>query len=186
MDSDSLARYIVERLSAAANRDDIIRYVCQRGDLDWQQAKAFVADVEETYLADIERRHARYNLVSAFMICLFGGLVSTYAVLSIFEPLLGRPLPNVFYLLNDFLIHYGLAPDPTVGIEELHRIGLLPDFWRTLYTLGEQYGVSRDIINVAFVMAGGYTFWPFLLMGIASLVAGSVDFFRNVFRLARR
>jgi hypothetical protein len=46
--------------------------------------------------------------------------------------------------------------------------------------------VSRDIINVAFVMAGGYTFWPFLLMGIASLVAGSVDFFRNVFRLARR
>jgi hypothetical protein len=186
MDREILARYIVDRLSAAANRDDIIRCVCQRGGLDWQQAKACVADVEETHITEIERRRAPFNLVSAVMVSAFGALVTTYAVLSICEPLLGRPLPNIFYLLNDFGVQYGLLPDTRVAVEKLHQIGLLPDFWRTLYTQGQSVGISRDVINVLYVLSSGYLFWPFLLMGIGSLVAGSVDFFRSLFQLARR
>jgi len=186
MDRDSLTRYIVDRLSAAANRDDIIRYVCLRGDLDWVQSKALVADVEETYAQEIQRRHLPVNLTSAFMVWLFGALVTSCAVLSIFEPLLGRPLPNAFYLLNDFGVHYGLLPDTRLAVENLHRFGLLPDFWRTLYTLGQTYGVSRDLINVLYVLVSGYLFWPFLLLGLCSSVVGSLEFFKNVFQLTRR
>jgi len=183
---EELTRTIIDRLSAAANRDDTIRYVCQRGNLTWPEASAMVADVEETYSLEIERRHIPINLTSAFMVWLFGALVLTYAVLSIFEPLLGRPLPDFLYILNDFGVRNGLLPDTTVAVENLHRFGLLPDSWRTLYTLGQTYGVSRDVINILYVLASGYLFWPFLLMGVSSLVVGSLEFFKNIFRLAGR
>jgi hypothetical protein len=186
MDKQTLSKYIVDRLSAAANRDDIIRDACLRGNFTWPQAAALVKDLEETHALEIERRHIPVNLTSAFMVSLFGSLVTAYAVLSIFEPLLGRLLPDVFYLLNDFGVHYGLLPDTSIAVENLHRFGLLPDFWRTLYTLGRTYGVSRDIINTLFVLAGGYFFWPFLLLGLSSWVVGSVEFFKNLFRLIRR
>jgi phage shock protein PspC (stress-responsive transcriptional regulator) len=186
METQLLTKYIIDRLSAAANRDDIIRYVCQRGNMNWVQAKAFVADVEETYALEIDRRHLPINLTSAIMVGLFGALVTVYAVLSIFEPLLGRPLPNMLYFLNDFGIHYGLLPDTHTALENLHRFGLLPDFWRTLYTLGQSFGVGHDLINILYVLAGGYFFWPLLLLGLCSLIAGSLEFFRNLFRVIKR
>jgi hypothetical protein len=186
MDRDPLTRYIVDRLSAAANRDDIIRSVCQRAKLSWQQAEALVADTEELHALEIERRQMPVNLTSAFMVWLFGGLVTAYAALSIFEPLLGRPLPNVFYLLNDLGIRCGVLPDTRRTIENLHRFGLLPDFWRTLYTQGQTYGVSRDLINAFYVLVSGYLFWPFLLLGLSSLIVGSTEFFKHIFRLLRR
>jgi hypothetical protein len=186
MNRAELTRYIVVRLSAAANRNDIIRYVCERGRMAWPEAEAMVAEVEETHSREILRRHIPVNLTSAFMLFLFGSLLTTYSVLSIFEPLLGRPLPDVFYLLNDFGVHYGLLPDTHTAVENLNRYGLLPDFWRTLYTLGQNYGVSRDLINILFVLASGYLFWPLLLLGMGSLIAGSIEFFKNLFQITGR
>jgi hypothetical protein len=107
-------------------------------------------------------------------------------VLSIFEPLLGRPLPNIFYLLNDFLVHYGLAPDPLVAVENLHHYGLLPDFWRTLYTLGQSFGVGPDVIKAVYVLASGYLYWPLLLIGLFCLILGSTEFFQELCRIAGR
>jgi len=186
MDSQLLSRYVVDRLSAAANRDDIILYVCQRGNMDWGKAKAFVADAEETHAGLIDRRHLPINLTSSIMAALFGALVTTYAVFSIFEPLLGRPLPDFMYILNDFGVHYGLLPDMHAAVQNLQRFGLLPDFWRTLYTTGQSFGVSHDLINILYVLAGGYFFWPLLLLGLVSLIAGCLDFFRSVFRFTGR
>jgi hypothetical protein len=186
MDKQMLSKYIVDRLSAAANRDDIIRYVCQRGNLSWTEAKAWVADVEEAYAEQIDRRHIPIDLTSAFMLGLFGTLVTAYSVLSIFEPLLGRPLPNFLYLLNDFGVHYGLLPDTNTAANNFNRYGVLPDFWRTLYTLGQTYGVSRDFINILYVLASGYLFWPLLLLGLGSLIVGSLEFFKNLFRITGR
>jgi hypothetical protein len=186
MDKPLLSKYIVDRLSAAANRDDIIRYVCQRGNLDWTQAKAFVADVEEAYAREIDRRHIPFDLTSSVMAGLFGTLVTVYAVFSIFEPLLGRPLPNFFYLLNDFGTRFGLLPDTRTTLENLNRFGLIPDFWRTLYTLGQANGVSHDLINILYVLASGYFLWPLLLLGLSSLIVGSLEFFKILFRLAGR
>jgi hypothetical protein len=183
---EELEAYILERLSAAANRDDIVRYVCERGRIEWVEGKALVADVEDAHAAEIARKHAPINLTSAAMAGLFGTLVTGYATLSIFEPLLGRPLPNVFYLLNDFAVHYGLIPDTRSAVDALHRFGLLPDFWRTLYTLGQTYGVSADVINAAYVLASGYFYWPLLLLGICSLIVGSLEFFKTIFRFAGR
>jgi hypothetical protein len=186
MNRQQLSHYIVDRLSAAANRDDIIRYVCERGHLDWARGKALVDDVEETYAREIERRHLPIDLTSAIMAGLFGALVTAYAVASIFEPLLGRPLPNALYFLNDIGVRYGLLPDTTTAVDNLHRFGLLPDFWRTLYTLGQQYGISRDFINIFYILASGYFFWPLLLLGLCSLIIGSLDFFRTLFRFTGR
>jgi hypothetical protein len=183
MDKQALAKYVVDRLSAAVHRDDIIRYVCQRGRLDWIAAKAFVDDVEERHAREIDRRQIPINLTSAVMVGLFGLMVTAYSVLSIFEPLLGRPLPNALYLLNDFGVHYGLIPDPQTAINPFNRYDLLPDFWRTLYTVGQTYGVSHDFINILYVLAGGYFFWPLLLLGLSSLIVGSMDFFKNLFRI---
>ncbi len=181
MDTQWLSDYVLDRLSAAANRDDIIRYVCQRGHMEWIQAKAFVADVEEIHAREIERRHLPVNLTSAFMMGLFGALVTAYSVFSIFEPLLGRPLPDMFYFLNDFGIRHGLLPDTRILVENLHQYGLLPDFWRTLYTTGQSFGISHDLINVLFVLASGYFLWPLLLLGLGSLIAGILDFFPQPF-----
>jgi hypothetical protein len=128
MNEQPLTKHIVGRLSAAANRDDIIRYVCRRGNLDWTRAKALVDDVEETSAREIERRQIPIDITSGFMVALFGSLVTAYSVLSIFEPLLGRPLPDFLYLLNDSGIRYGLLPDTRAALDNLHRYGLLPDF----------------------------------------------------------
>jgi hypothetical protein len=186
MDAQSLSKYVVDRLSAAANRDDIIRYVCQHGNLDWTQAKAYVADVEESHAREIDRRRFPINITSSFMVGLFGALVTIYAAFSIFEPLLGRPLPNFLYFLNDFGVRSGLLPDTRTVVENLHRFGLLPDFWRTLYTTGQSFGVSHDLINILYVLASGYFFWPLLLLGLCSLIAGCLEFFRNLFRITGR
>jgi hypothetical protein len=186
MDEQRLSQYVVDRLSAAANRDDIVRYVCQRGRLDWTQAKAFVADVEETHAREIDRRHLPINLTSSLMAGLFGALLTVYAVFSIFEPLLGRPLPDFLYLLNDFGVRYGLLPDMHAAVENLHRYGVLPNFWRTLYTTGQSFGLSHDLVNILYVLASGYFFWPLLLLGLGSLIAGCLDFFRNLFRITGR
>ncbi|MBN1439211.1 MAG: hypothetical protein JW929_07365 [Anaerolineales bacterium] len=186
MDTRQLTKYIVDRLSAAANRDDVILYVCQRGRMDWNRAQALVADVEEAYAEVIDRRHLPINLTSSVMAVLAGALAAGYAVLAIFEPLIGRPLPDFLYLANDFAIHYGLLPDTRTALETLQRYDVLPDFWRTLYTLGQDIGVSRDLITAVFVLANGYFFWPVLVLGLYSLIAGLTEFFSHLFRLAGR
>jgi hypothetical protein len=186
MDEQQLSQYVVDRLSAAANRDDIIRYVCQRGRLEWTQAKAFVADVEEIHAREIDRRHLPINLTSSLMAGLFGALLTVYAVFSIFEPLLGRPLPDFLYLLNDFGVHYGLLPNTRTVVENLQQYGLLPNFWRTLYTTGQSFGLSHDLVNILYVLASGYFFWPLLFLGLGSLIAGCLDFFRNLFQITGR
>jgi len=186
MESPLLTKYIVDRLSAAANRDDVITWVCQRGRMDWIQAKALVADVEEAHAREIERRHLPINLTSAIMVGLFGALVTVYAVFSIFEPLLGRPLPDPLYILNDFGVRSGFLPDTHRIVENIRGFGLLPDFWRNLYTQAQSFGVSHDLVNILFVLASGYIFWPLLILGLSSLIAGSLNFFRNLFRIAGR
>jgi hypothetical protein len=186
MDRDALTRYTVDRLSVAANRDDIIRYVCQRGKLSWQAAEDLVETAEATHAREIERRHFPINFTASFMVWLFGCLVTVYAALSIFEPLLGRILPDPFYLLNDLGARYGLLPDTRQVIDNLHQSGILPDFWRTLYTQGQTYGVSHDAINALYVLVSGYLFWPFGLVGLSAMITGATEFFRNLFRLIRR
>jgi hypothetical protein len=186
MNKALLSKYVVDRLSAAANRGDIILYVCQRGRMEWEAAEAFVADVEETHGREIERRHLPINLTSAFMAGLFGALLTVYSVLSIFEPLLGRPLPDALYFLNDFGVHYGLLPDTSTAVGNLRHYGVFPDFWRTLYTVGQSLGVSHHVINILFVLFSGYFFWPLLVLGLCSLIIGSTNFFRTLFRITGR
>jgi hypothetical protein len=186
MESHLLTEYIVDRLSAAANRDDIITWVCQRGRMDWVQAEALVADVEAAHAREIDRRHLPINLSSAVMVGLFGALVTVYAVLSIFEPLLGRQIPDALNILNDFGTRLGFLPDTHRMVENIQGYGLLPDFWRNLYTQAQSFGVGHDLVNILYVLASGYFFWPLLLLGLASLIVGSLNFFRNIFRITGR
>ena len=96
--------------------------------MDWVQAKAFVADVEETHAREIDRRHLPVNLTSSLMVGLFGALVTAYAIFSIFEPLLGRPLPDFLYFLNDFGVHYGLLPDTRTVVRKPPPLWIAPEF----------------------------------------------------------
>jgi hypothetical protein len=183
---EELKGYVLERLSAAANRDDILRFVCERGRVSWAEAEALVAEVESAGAAAIARRQAPINLVSGFMAGLLGALLTGYAVLSIFEPLIGRPLPDALYLLNDFAVHSGLIPDTRNAVGVLHTYGLLPDSWRTLYTLGQSFGFGPDVIKAVYVLASGYLYWPLLLIGLFCLILGSTEFFQELFRIAGR
>jgi hypothetical protein len=85
---EELTGYILEHLSAGANRDDIIRYVCERGQVSWPEAAAFVADVESSNERTILRRQSPINLTTAFMFSLAGMLLTGVAVYLLFAPVL--------------------------------------------------------------------------------------------------
>jgi hypothetical protein len=84
----SISKLILARLSAAANRDDLIRDVCFREGIPWPEAEAIVAEVEAENEKTILRRQSPIVLTTAIMFALAGIILSGVAAFFIFSPIL--------------------------------------------------------------------------------------------------
>ncbi len=96
------SKFILERLSAAANRDDLIRDVCFRQGIPWPEAEAMVNEVEAENEKTILRRQSPVALTTSAMISLAGMLLTGLAVVTLFGPALeqGRfTLLDIYYLV---------------------------------------------------------------------------------------
>jgi Ribonuclease G/E len=54
-EKNKLHNFIVERLMASDNIDDIVLEICQDGKISWNEAEALVRQVEEEQRTKIER-----------------------------------------------------------------------------------------------------------------------------------
>jgi hypothetical protein len=186
MDTSSLTRYILHRLSASANRDDVIREVCLRGDLLWPDAEALVEDVEETNSREIERRRSPIEITTALMVAAFGLLLTAYAALSMLEPITGPVLPDFFYSLRE--LETSNAPLSRMLPESILNdpSGKYPGVWEAIRHWGTSLGLSPDIISIGYVIVTGYLFWPVLLLGVGSIIIGSMELTNTILRITER
>jgi hypothetical protein len=186
MDKSSLSRYILNRLSSSADRNNVIQEVCLRGDLLWPDAEALVKEVEETSSREIERRQSPMVITSSLMVAAFGLILTAYAVLSMLEPVTGRVLPDLFYGMRDLEARNSLPERwPSKPISN-SQSGEQMGFWDTIYRLGTTYGVSPDIISILYVIFTGYLFWPILLLGVGSIIIGSMELTKTIMRITER
>lgn len=117
MPKSDIRRFILDRLSAAANRDDLTKEVCLREGLSWQEAAALVADVESSDQRTILRRQSPINLTTAFMFSLSGMMLTGVAAYLLFAPVLMERRFTLNFLLytirtgyqTGFLLLAGLA-----------------------------------------------------------------------------
>lgn len=79
---EALAGYVVRELGSDADRNTLIRYVCETGDMAWPEAEAFVARVELENEREIAKRRSPFmltlsvgTLVGGVILFLVGGYV---------------------------------------------------------------------------------------------------------------
>jgi hypothetical protein len=97
-----LSKFILDRLSAAANRDDLIRDVCFRQGIPWPEAEAMVEEVEAENEKTILRRQSPIALTTSVMITLAGALLTGVTVVALFGPAFEQgnfTLMDVYFIL---------------------------------------------------------------------------------------
>lgn len=88
MDNTPTRQYILKRLSAFAERDDIIREVCLRDGLRWSECEALVEEVQEDNSPAILRRKSPILIIILLGNSLLGLICIIYAIWELFEPAL--------------------------------------------------------------------------------------------------
>jgi hypothetical protein len=88
VEKQDLSKFILERLSAAGNRDDLIRDVCFRQGIQWPDAEALVEEVEAENEKIIFGRQSPIVLTTAIMFTLAGTLITGLAAYFLFSPVL--------------------------------------------------------------------------------------------------
>ena len=88
MNEKERAAWVIRRLGNNADRDDVIFELCQREDMTWPQAEAFVAWAEEARAAQIHRRKSPWLLVLSAGALVLGLVQSGSAYSLLFSPLI--------------------------------------------------------------------------------------------------
>jgi len=88
MNERERAAWVIRRLGNNADRDDLIFELCQREDMTWPQAEAFVAWAEEAHAAQIHRRKSPWLLVLSAGALVLGLVQSGSAYSLLFSPLI--------------------------------------------------------------------------------------------------
>lgn len=88
MNERERAAWVIRRLGNNADRDDVIFELCQREDMTWPQAEAFVAWAEEARAAQIHRRKSPWLLVLSAGALVLGLVQSGSAYSLLFSPLI--------------------------------------------------------------------------------------------------
>jgi hypothetical protein len=91
--ADDLDAYLVRRLGQAANRDDLIIEICRRTDKSWEQAEAYLTELEARDQPRIQSRLAPVLMIlslGAFTVGLAMSLVYYFEVSGTLRALLGR------------------------------------------------------------------------------------------------
>ncbi len=81
MDQAELTTYVMQRLGQHVTRNDLVFELCQRTGMSWDQATAFVREVEEQHGPQIARRQSLLFVVLGVGI-LLTGIVLTYMSLN--------------------------------------------------------------------------------------------------------
>lgn len=69
---ETIAAYILTRLSRAASDDEIIYSVCQKTGIGWDDAKALVEQVRDENLTEIEARQTPLKSLLSFVFFIMG------------------------------------------------------------------------------------------------------------------
>ena len=123
----------MDRLSAAGNREDLIRDVCLREGIQWPEAEALVNQVEAEDEKIILRRQSPIDLTNAFMYVLAGMLITAFSAYVLFWPAVESgnfSLPIIFSL---FRYGYQMALLLLIGLTL--AIGGMIAFFNTLFQL---------------------------------------------------
>jgi hypothetical protein len=135
MTHQDISKFILDRLSAAGNREDLIRDVCYREGLQWPEGEALVSRLEAEDEQIILRRQSPIALVNSLMFSLAGMLFTAIAVYILFWPALGD---NYFSLSLSFvlnLVGYGYKPMLLLLIGLTLAIWGMISFFDTLFQL---------------------------------------------------
>jgi hypothetical protein len=133
MNHQIISKFILDRLSAAGNREDLIRDVCLREGIQWPEAEALVNQVEAEDEKIILRRQSPIDLTNAFMYALAGMLITAFSAYVLFWPAVESgnfSLSIIFYL---FRYGYQMAILLLVGLTL--AIGGMIAFFNTLFQL---------------------------------------------------
>lgn len=115
MPDDRWSAFIVERLAAHDNPDDIVLELCQQGGLSWPRAEELVERVRQENETAITRRQSPFLAVIAFVLFVGGVALigfSTYSVVESLEHYLSMAdsgqsvldavnLPGILFYLSD-------------------------------------------------------------------------------------
>jgi hypothetical protein len=75
---EDLAKYVARELGSGADRNTLIRHVCETGEMSWPEAEAFVARVALEHEHEIAKRQSPLMLVLSVG-TLIGGVILTLA-----------------------------------------------------------------------------------------------------------
>lgn len=86
MDRSSLTAFVVEALGASMQRDAIIMAVCERAQMDWPEAEAFIQEVERLQSQEIARRKRPLLIFLGVLAFLEGMVQAGWSLWTILEP----------------------------------------------------------------------------------------------------
>jgi hypothetical protein len=133
MDHQIISKFILDRLSAAGNREDLIRDVCLREGIQWPEAEALVNQVEAEDEKIILRRQSPIDLTNAFMYALAGMLITAFSTYVLFWPAVESGNFSLSIIFS--LLRYGYQMALLLLIGLTLAIGGMIAFFNTLFQL---------------------------------------------------
>jgi len=95
-------KYVARELGSGADRNTLIRYVCETGEMSWPEAEAFVARVALEHEHEIAKRQSPLMLVISIGTIIGGAfltLAGVYVLITFFSGELRARLDFVYYAL---------------------------------------------------------------------------------------
>ncbi len=136
MEHEDIAKFILDRLSAADDRDDLIRDVCLREGIRWPEAEALVNQVEADDAKTILRRQSPINLTNALMFALAGMIITGFSAYALFWPAVEEG--NFSLLFVFYLIRFGYPMALLLLVGLTLAIGGMISFFSMLFQLNEK------------------------------------------------
>ena len=133
MERQDLSKFILERLSAAGNRDDLIRDVCFRTGVPWPDAEALVDEVEAENEKTILRRQSPFALTTSIMFVLAGVGITGFAAFTLFWPVFQERNFSLDYIF--YLFQFGHPMMLVLFIGLAFSIGGMIAFFDTIFQL---------------------------------------------------
>lgn len=137
MDRVELTEYLVGRLRRGVSRDTIIREICERADLSWSQAEAYLEGLETSASGKIVGANLPLIIGLGIMIMIGGFLTAAISFYDFFSPFIDGTFGGltgdafIFYLLENWSHLFGAG----VGIAMMGGSG---------YGLGKALSSARE------------------------------------------